>query len=53
MEAVIQERSTNWLTGNFDVATKDAIKKMQAENPKETYFCCDPHKAEKKSSLLL
>ncbi|HEY5966323.1 MAG TPA: phospho-sugar mutase [Chitinophagaceae bacterium] len=35
MEAVIQERSTNWLKGNFDVATKDAIKKMQAENPKE------------------
>ena len=35
MEAVIQERSTNWLTGNFDPATKDAIKKMQAENPKE------------------
>ena len=35
MEAVIQERSTNWLTGNFDAATKDAIKKMQAENPKE------------------
>jgi len=35
MEAVIQERSTNWLNGNFDAATKDAIKKMQAENPKE------------------
>ena len=35
MEAVIQERSTNWLTGNFDPATKEAIKKMQAENPKE------------------
>ena len=35
MEAVIQERSTNWLSGNFDTATKDAIKKMQAENPKE------------------
>jgi len=35
MEAVIQERSTNWLKGNFDTATKDAIKKMQAENPKE------------------
>ena len=35
MEAVIQERSTSWLTGNFDSATKDAIKKMQAENPKE------------------
>ena len=35
MEAVIQERSTNWLTGNFDAETKAAIKKMQAENPKE------------------
>jgi len=35
MEAVIQERSTNWLNGNFDAETKDAIKKMQAENPKE------------------
>ena len=35
MEAVIQERSTNWLNGNFDAATKEAIKKMQAENPKE------------------
>ena len=35
MEAVIQERSTNWLKGNFDAATKEAIKKMQAENPKE------------------
>jgi len=35
MEAVIQEKSTNWLKGNFDAATKDAIKKMQAENPKE------------------
>src|SRR6187399_1637489 len=35
METVIQERSTNWLTGNFDPATKEAIKKMQAENPKE------------------
>jgi phosphoglucomutase len=35
MEAVIQERSTSWLKGNFDAATKDAIKKMQAENPKE------------------
>jgi len=35
MESVIQERSTNWLKGNFDTATKDAIKKMQAENPKE------------------
>ena len=35
MEEVIQERSTNWLKGNFDAATKDAIKKMQAENPKE------------------
>ena len=35
MEAVIQERSTNWLKGNFDEATKEAIKKMQNENPKE------------------
>lgn len=35
MEAVIQERSASWLNGNFDTATKDAIKKMQAENPKE------------------
>jgi len=35
MEAVIKERSTNWLNGNFDTATKEAIKKMQAENPKE------------------
>jgi phosphoglucomutase len=35
MEAVIQERSSNWLKGNFDAATKDAIKKMLAENPKE------------------
>ncbi|HET9747509.1 MAG TPA: phospho-sugar mutase [Chitinophagaceae bacterium] len=35
MEAVIQERSTSWLTGNFDSETKDAIRKMQTENPKE------------------
>src|SRR6187551_1200254 len=35
MDSVIQERSSNWLKGNFDAATKDAIKKMQAENPKE------------------
>ena len=35
MEAVIQERSTSWLKGNFDADTKDAIKKMQDENPKE------------------
>ena len=35
MEAVIQEKSANWLKGNFDAATKDAIKKMQSENPKE------------------
>lgn len=35
MEAVIQEKSANWLSGNFDAATKDAIKKMRSENPKE------------------
>lgn len=35
MEAVIQERSTSWLKGNFDADTKEAIRKMQDENPKE------------------
>src|SRR6478735_6814382 len=35
MEEVIKERSTNWLKGNFDAATKDAIKKLQQENPRE------------------
>ena len=35
METGIQEKSTNWLAGNFDADTKTAIKKMQAENPKE------------------
>ena len=35
MEAVIQERSTNWLKGNFDAETKEVIRKMQSENPKE------------------
>jgi len=35
MEAVIQERSSKWLKGNFDAETKEAIKKMQSENPKE------------------
>jgi len=35
METVIQEKSTNWLKGNFDAETKNAIKKMQSENPKE------------------
>ena len=35
MEAAIKERSATWLTGNFDPSTKEAIKKMQTENPKE------------------
>src|ERR1044071_2247176 len=35
MEAVIQERVNTWLKGNFDADTKAAIKKMEAENPKE------------------
>jgi phosphoglucomutase len=35
MEAVIQEKVNKWLTGNFDSITKEAIKKMQSENPKE------------------
>lgn len=35
MEAVVQERANTWLKGNFDADTKAAIKKMEAENPKE------------------
>ncbi|HEY4147399.1 MAG TPA: phospho-sugar mutase [Chitinophagaceae bacterium] len=35
MDAAIQDKVNTWLNGNFDQATKDAIKRMQAENPKE------------------
>ena len=35
MEAVIQDKVSAWLNGNFDQATKDEIRKLQAENPNE------------------
>lgn len=35
MDAAIQEKVSAWLNGNFDQATKDDIKKLQAENPNE------------------
>lgn len=35
MEAAIQEKVDKWLNGNYDDATKDAIKKLQQENPDE------------------
>lgn len=35
MEAIIQEKLEKWLNGNYDEATKEAIRKMQAENPAE------------------
>lgn len=33
MDAVIQDKVSAWLTGNFDQATKDEIRKLQSENP--------------------
>ncbi|MBO9564103.1 MAG: phospho-sugar mutase [Niastella sp.] len=35
MEAVIQEKVSAWLNGNFDQATKDEIRKLQEQNPNE------------------
>lgn len=35
MDAAIQDKVKSWLDGNFDQATKDEIKKLQAENAKE------------------
>lgn len=35
MEAVIQDKVSTWLNGNFDQATKDEIRKMQEQNPNE------------------
>jgi len=35
MDAAIQAKVNAWLSGNFDQLTKDAVKKLQAENPKE------------------
>ena len=35
MDAAIQVKVDKWLSGNFDQATKDEIKKLQADNPAE------------------
>jgi phosphoglucomutase len=35
MDAAIQEKVNNWLNGNYDQDTKNAISKLQAENPDE------------------
>ncbi|AXY74848.1 phospho-sugar mutase [Paraflavitalea soli] len=35
MDAVIKDKVSAWLTGNFDQATKEEIRKMEAENPNE------------------
>jgi phosphoglucomutase len=35
MEAVIKEKINTWLSGNFDPATKEEIKKLETLNPSE------------------
>src|SRR5882724_235799 len=35
MDAATQDKVNTWLNGNFDQETKDAIKRLQADNPKE------------------
>ena len=35
MDAQISEKVSVWLNGNFDKETKEAIKKLQAENEKD------------------
>jgi phosphoglucomutase len=35
MEALIQQKVSNWLNGNFDPSTKEALKKLQSDNPNE------------------
>lgn len=35
MDAIILEKVTTWLTGNFDKETKDAVRKLQAGNEAE------------------
>jgi phosphoglucomutase len=35
MDATIQAKVDRWLTGNYDEATKEAIRKQQTENPDE------------------
>ena len=35
MEAAIQEKVANWLSGNFDDEIKNKIKELQTSNPDE------------------
>lgn len=35
MDAAIQEKIASWLDGNYDVATKDEIRRLEKENPNE------------------
>lgn len=35
MNATALENVNTWLNGNYDAATKDAIEKLQKENPAE------------------
>ncbi len=35
MDAAIEQKVNTWLNGNYDEPTKDAIKKLQNENPDE------------------
>jgi phosphoglucomutase len=35
MEVLIQQKVSNWLNGNFDPSTKEALKKLQSDNPNE------------------
>src|SRR3954447_25277806 len=35
MDKNIEDKINKWLNGNYDEATKNAIKKMQQENPDE------------------
>ncbi|HVX51508.1 MAG TPA: hypothetical protein VHB48_15200, partial [Chitinophagaceae bacterium] len=35
MDAAIQQKVNIWLNGNYDQATKDEVKRLQAENPDE------------------
>jgi len=35
MTDIVQEKVSKWLSGNFDEATKETIKKLQASNPDE------------------
>ena len=35
MDAAIQDKVNTWLKGNFDQTTKDDIKRLQSESPKE------------------